>query len=82
MNTEIQEILNRYCLIVRKYNLLNEDQFFSEFSNIKTEYLENAWKYSFEKIQNREIVKNTGYFGLCMPPISVSWVPLKKTLQS
>jgi len=29
-----------------------------------------------------EIYTVTGYFGLCMPPISVSWVPLKKTLQS
>ena len=58
MTVDLQEYLNKYCLILRKYNLDNENGFFGKFSELKKDYLINAWKYSFEKIQNREIIKD------------------------
>lgn len=59
MISEIQDKLNKYCLINRKYQLLNETDFISKFTNIKTEYLNKAWEYSCGEIQNSEIIKNT-----------------------
>lgn len=58
MIQEIQDKLNRYCLINRKYQLLDESQFLSEFPNIESEYLKKAWKYSLDKIQNYEVIKD------------------------
>ena len=59
MISEIQDKLNKYCLINRKYQLLNETDFISKFTNIKTEYLNKTWEYSCGEIQNSEIIKNT-----------------------
>lgn len=56
MNEEIQNNLNKYCIINRKYHLLDETQFSSIFSNIKIEYLKKAWEYSYAEIQNKEII--------------------------
>ncbi|WP_281239926.1 hypothetical protein [Flavobacterium praedii] len=56
MDEEIQNKLNKYCIINRKYHLLDEKQFLSMFSNIKIEHLKKAWEYSFVEIQNKEII--------------------------
>jgi hypothetical protein len=59
MSTEIQDKLNRYCLINRKYQLLDYTNFLSNFRYIETHYLSSAWVYSNQKIYNHEIIKNT-----------------------
>lgn len=59
MNEEIQNKLNKYCLINRKYQLIDEMQFSSIFSYIKSDYLKKAWEYSYTEIKNDEIIKNT-----------------------
>lgn len=59
MNSEIQEKLNKYCLINRKYQLLDEFNFKLKFSKIDSECLKLAWQYSCDKIHNDEIIKDT-----------------------
>ena len=58
MTVDLQEYLNKYCLILRKYNLDDKNGFFEKFSELKKDYLVKAWEYSFDKIQNREIIKD------------------------
>lgn len=59
MDFKIQKILWKYSEINRKYQLQSKEELFSNFSNVSNENLENAWKVGLEKIQNREIIKNT-----------------------
>lgn len=58
MTSKIQDNLNKYCLINRKYQILNDTEFYSKFSNIKIEFLKTAWDYGLNEIQNDEIIKN------------------------
>jgi len=55
---ELQNKLNKYALINRKYQLFDKTQFLSTFSKIETEYLAKAWQYGSDEIQNKEIIKN------------------------
>jgi hypothetical protein len=50
MDSKIQDKLNKYCIINRKYNLFNESHFFSKFSSLETEYLKRTWENSFKEI--------------------------------
>jgi hypothetical protein len=59
MDFKIQKILWKYSEINRKYQLQSKEVLFSDFSNVSDESLENAWRVGLEKIQNREIIKNT-----------------------
>lgn len=59
MNSEIQDKINKYCLINRKYQLLDESNFTLKFSKIDIKDLKLAWKYGCDKIQNDEIIKDS-----------------------
>ena len=54
----LQDKINQYALIVRKYNLGNKDYFNFYFSNLANSKLEMAWTFAQSKIQNEEIIKN------------------------
>ena len=58
MNSEIQDKINKYCLINRKYQLLDESNFKLKFSKIDIKELKLAWEYGCDKIQNDEIIKD------------------------
>lgn len=55
---DLQNKINQYALIVRKYNLGDKSFFTSKFPHIDKTYLETAWTYAQNKIQNREIIKD------------------------
>ncbi|MCG8796685.1 DUF3761 domain-containing protein [Tenacibaculum finnmarkense] len=59
IGNKVEELLNQYSYILRKYQLNNKDEYIYSFKNIELEILEKSWNYSFEKIKNRDIIKNT-----------------------
>jgi hypothetical protein len=59
MNSEIQDKIIRYCIINRKYQLLDESSFKLKFRKIDIEKLNLAWEFGSKKIQNNEIIKDT-----------------------
>jgi hypothetical protein len=59
MNSEIQDKINRYCIINRKYQLLDESSFKLKFRKFDIEKLNVAWEFGSKKIQNNEIIKDT-----------------------
>lgn len=56
---ELQLLLNNYCLILRKYNLYSKEIFYTKFAEVDKQILDKAWEFSFKKIQNIEIIKNS-----------------------
>lgn len=54
----LQDKINQFALIVRKYNLGDKDYFISHFPNLANSKLEIGWTFAQNKIQNKEIIKN------------------------
>lgn len=59
MNSEIQDKINRYSIINRKYHLIDESSFYLKFNKFNIENLKLAWEFGYNKIQNNEIIKDT-----------------------
>ena len=70
-------------IIFLKTDTIQKEQFsdslISQLSTILTEKYLNNESVSFDKLDIKPFYILPGYFGLTMPAISVSWVPLKKT---
>ena len=64
LNKHIKEKLNSCALIIRKYDLGDKAYFFSKFPGMKRETLETAWDSGLQKIQNKEIIKNSPALGV------------------
>ena len=62
--TDIQNKLNQAAIIVRKYQLGNEDWFISKFYTVHISRLNTAWTLAERKIQNREIIKNASHLSV------------------
>jgi hypothetical protein len=59
----IEKKLNTCALIIRKYDLGGREYFFSKFPEANKDTLETAWLFGLKKIQNKEIVKDSGDLG-------------------
>ncbi len=57
LNPDIQDKINNSAIIVRKYNLGDENYFFSQFKTVDSSSLKSAWTIAQKEIQNREIIK-------------------------
>ena len=58
MSDDLQQNLNNYCVVSRKYNLNDKKFFLTKFQKVNSNYLNLAWEYSLDEIQNREIIKD------------------------
>ena len=57
LNSSIQDKINNSALIVRKYNLGDENYFFSQFRTVDKVLLRLAWTTAQKEVQNKEIIK-------------------------